>query len=669
MGRSLMSSRLFPTTGALIGSLVCLLISSFSAHGSDYTCSVEQVSHTSDRQIGARAVAFSENGRQAIVRARVSGGSGPFAVKPELFQVDLATGEFTRLTRIEEETFSREITADGRLARIIFVSDRNLTDENPEQVSQLFLFTSEDRQLFQLTHFTNSETQVLSPTISGDGSRVAFLANANPLGSNRDLSREIFLIDLNAREISQISRLTHLTIPSDPTLSHDGKKLAYLLTHPLSDFSEIDLIDFESGEARLIYTADRLASPILTSDGSSIFFVTDIDPEGFNLDRSLEIFRIDLGHSDGSALSADQLSDFVQIKGSSFDNLKVSGNGQRIVFRSQLDLTDWNGEGADNLYLFDITESRLEQLTLLRGFNEPSSELFVDKKGERVLFSSRANLADSNSDGNIETFIVGCQDIEVYFFPQIGDGRAGEIQFRTSFILANTGPDTDVEIDFFSNQGEPLLLDLSGLGRRERAVVQMRKGTPFILSTRGLAGLKVGFARVRASSGIAGTAVFTGSNASTKTTLYEAAVPLAAPISEFSVVVNTRGHYQTGLAMVNPPAVGNSVAGLISDSESAEILLRLYDDDFNLLGQRVVVLAQGHHQSSFVAQLFPQIPQAREMIGLLTAKSSRPLAVVTLRYRDDPTLDFPADVPNLTTLPVAPGIPDDLRSPDAIPQP
>jgi len=70
-----------------------------------------------------------------------------------------------------------------------------------------------------------------------------------------------------------------------------------------------------------------------------------------------------------------------------------------------------------------------------------------------------------------------------------------------------------------------------------------------------------------------------------------------------------------------------------------------------------------------VAQLFPKISQVREMIGLLTAKSNRPLAVVTLRYRDDPTKHFPADIPSLTTLPVAPGIPEDVRSPDASPQP
>ncbi len=670
MGRSLMGNRLFPTKTTLSWSLVCVLIASAPALAADYSCSIEQLSQTSDRLVGARAVAFSANGRQAIILTRVSSDSGPVAASPELFQVDLLTGEFTQLTQTRNGTFSHEISADSELNRIVFVSDRDLIDENPGQVAQLFLFTSNNQRIRQLTGFTRRQTRILSPRISGDGSVVVFLANANPLGSNRDLSSELFLIDLETQITSQISQLSQVTVPSAPSLSADGTKLAYLLTHTLSGFSEIDLIDLAEGHARLIYTAPRLASPVLTADGTSIFFVTDIDPEGDNLDRSLEIFRIDVDQSAGAGLSADQLSNFAQLEGASFDNLAVSGDGAHIVFRSQLDLSDWRGEGADNLYLFDIQASRLEQLTHLRGFNEPPTTLFVGHKGKRILFSSGADLTGQNSDGNPEAFAVGCESVEVYFFSQIGDGRAGDLSFRTSFILANTGPDTEVQIDFFTSPGQPLRMDLGRSGSHSSTRVLVRRGTPLILGTRGLQNLRIGFARIKASSGISGSAVFTGSQSSSDTTLYEAAVPLTEALSEFSVVVNTLGHYQTGLAIVNPPASDRTLAGSGGNSGDAELLMRLYDDDFNLLGERVVILPPGRHQSSFVAQLFPQVSNAREMLGLLTVQSSYPVAVVTLRLRDNPLVAFPADVPNLTTLPVAPGIPDTVRparSPDSLP--
>ena len=109
MGRSLMGNRLFPTKTTLSWSLVCVLIASAPALAADYSCSIEQLSQTSDRLVGANAVAFSANGRQAIILTRVSSDSGPVAASPELFQVDLLTGEFTQLTQTRNGTFSHEI--------------------------------------------------------------------------------------------------------------------------------------------------------------------------------------------------------------------------------------------------------------------------------------------------------------------------------------------------------------------------------------------------------------------------------------------------------------------------------------------------------------------------------------------------------------------------------
>jgi hypothetical protein len=91
-------------------------------------------------------------------------------------------------------------------------------------------------------------------------------------------------------------------------------------------------------------------------------------------------------------------------------------------------------------------------------------------------------------------------------------------------------------------------------------------------------------------------------------------------------------------------------------------LFRLYDDQFNLLAERTDVLPSGRHRSLFVTQLFPNLPGIGEMVGLLTVQSTRPLAVLTLRLRDDPNVGFPADIPNLTTLPVAPGIPEPIQA-------
>ena len=73
--------------------------------------------------------------------------------------------------------------------------------------------------------------------------------------------------------------------------------------------------------------------------------------------------------------------------------------------------------------------------------------------------------------------------------------------------------------------------------------------------------------------------------------------------------------------------------------------MRLYDDDFNLPRGAVVILPPGRHQSSFVAQALPPSFQCERDARPLTVQSSYPVAVVTLRLRDNPLVAFPADSP------------------------
>lgn len=639
--------------------LVLLMTVGGTAADSEVACQVEQLSFTSETQVGARALAFSQDGRTALILTYAIAGPLPIPTKPELFTLDVESKEWSQLTNTPDGTFlaNMEFTADAALQNVVFVSDQDLAGENPGRVPQLFLLNTSDEQLRQLTAFAG-DSRVSFPRLSGDGSTLVFTASANPLGLNRDGSRELFLIDTANRELQQVTRLSQAAVPSDPSLNFDGSQLVFLVTHSLSGFSELDLFTRNSQELTPLYTASHLAHPLLVPDAKSVFFVTDIDPAGENPDRRLQIFRLRIAGADGQPLVADQLSRFPQAQSNSFDNLAVSGDGRRLVFRSELDLLDWQGEGADNLYLYDPEADQLNQLTHLRAFNEPPTPLFVNEKGSRVLFSSQANLTGRNGDGNFETFLASCKSLEVFYFPQIGEGVAGEIRFRTSFVLANTGPDSQVQIDFFSAQGEPLFLNLGDQGHVEGLELNLARGTPMILESQGNQPLQVGFARVRSTQKISASAVFTESLAASNTTLYEASVPMTRPLSEFSVVVNTRGSYQTGLAMVNPPAGRNGFSAGEVSSRDAELLLRLYDDEYNQLAEKTLILPSGRRLAQFVAELFPEVPGVREMVGLLTVRSTRPVAVVTLRLKDDPNRGFPADVPTLTTLDVAPGIPE-----------
>lgn len=94
----------------------------------------------------------------------------------------------------------------------------------------------------------------------------------------------------------------------------------------------------------------------------------------------------------------------------------------------------------------------------------------------------------------------------------------------------------------------------------------------------------------------------------------------------------------------------------------AIVTLRLFDQEFNFIAERELdPLAAGSHLARFVHQLFDDdqvVSEAQELKGLLTVESTQPLVAVTLRQRDDAMLEFPDEVPLVTSFPVIPGVPE-----------
>ena len=231
-----------------------------------------------------------------------------------------------------------------------------------------------------------------------------------------------------------------------------------------------------------------------------------------------------------------------------------------------------------------------------------------------------------------------------FFFPQVGDGTAGTIQFQTAMIFVNTGLDSDVQADFFDSFGAPLSLDFGTGGSGSSLSFSMKSGEALAIQTPGTGGLQVGYARIMAGSGVGGTAVFSRTHVPTNTLLYEAGVPAAKALNDFSLVVDSLGVRDTGLALLNPPGSG-----------TATITLRLYDQSFNLIDDETLSLAGGNHLPRFIREFFREVEQASEMQGSLTVTSDVPLVAVTLRQNDDPAIAFPDEVPTLATFPVIPG--------------
>ena len=260
---------------------------------------------------------------------------------------------------------------------------------------------------------------------------------------------------------------------------------------------------------------------------------------------------------------------------------------------------------------------------------------------------------DLSANGTVMEPGGPAQVLGSFFFPQFADGTIANIQLLSTLVLANAGADSAVQVEFFSSpDGGPMELTLGELGTDSRFEFDLREGESISLQTPGTGNLQVGYGRVFAEPDVGGVVVFARRDLANDITLVEAGVPASSQLTEFSVVVDSLEDRDTGLALVYPAEQG---------SPDANVTVRLYDQGFNLIGERTLdPMEPGSHFALFVSELFQDgdvIAQAQEMEGLLTVESDQPLVAVTLRQNDAPGQDFPEEVPTLTTFPVIPGRP------------
>lgn len=264
---------------------------------------------------------------------------------------------------------------------------------------------------------------------------------------------------------------------------------------------------------------------------------------------------------------------------------------------------------------------------------------------------------------------------EARYFPQIGDGFLAAFptvpRFRTSFIFVNTSDlPQQFSLEFFDGDGAPLEVTLDNVNTGESVTgsvvpISLGKGESVSLQTPGTRDpLVTGYARFTVSNEVGGTAVFSGSDVTTGTVLFEAGVPATEARTQFSLFVDSLGNQDTGLALVG------------AGQTASDFTLTLYDTEFQQIATTDVPLGSGRQLPRFINQFFAGDPDnpddddpaaiaaAMEMQGSVTVTSGGPLAAVTLRQLQT-NLAFPDIVPTLTTFPVIPGSASDGSPPAA----
>jgi len=241
---------------------------------------------------------------------------------------------------------------------------------------------------------------------------------------------------------------------------------------------------------------------------------------------------------------------------------------------------------------------------------------------------------------------------ETRYFPQVMDGSYSGSSYQTFFRFVNTGDRADVELEFFDDDGQPAGISLQGFPESSAKVsVTLDAGETRSLRTSGEGIFRTGFVSFDAPASVEGNASFVGIDLPFGIVMYETSVPAVLPVYEFTVMIDSSGNWDTGLAMipVAPEGLYQDPGELLTD-----LALTLRDSNGEVLDTKIVSASPGEKTSRYINELFPGEVQAAEMEGSLTVTSSRlPVAAISARqrYGEDP---FPSFVPTLTIYPVAP---------------
>jgi len=232
------------------------------------------------------------------------------------------------------------------------------------------------------------------------------------------------------------------------------------------------------------------------------------------------------------------------------------------------------------------------------------------------------------------------------FFPQVADGTAGSLSFRSTVVLVNGGNDTQATIAFRDSDGQPLALKLNDSPAQSVHVITLKRLQSVSLQTPGTDPLKSGYAILTSGPQVTGTVVF--SRFDNGVCMYEAGVPAAAPLYDCSVLLDTsEPGRDVGLAVVNASDTAAKVTIRLIDQSRREIAVK----DMTQLKPN---FGPGAHLALYSTEIFSEIKAQGITRGVLTLESDQPIAAVTLRQTDSPSMSYPSEVPTMCAFPVIP---------------
>ncbi|UCG88159.1 MAG: PD40 domain-containing protein, partial [Gemmatimonadota bacterium] len=342
------------------------------------------------------------------------------------------------------------INADGSV--VAFESQANLTGENPDRSPEIFVVNSDGTGLLQLTSDPTEIPYVYRwsrwPSISDDGTVIAFASQAHLVPRpNPEHGYEIFVINSDGTGLRQLTDLLSYYKPP-PSISGDGTVVAFHSPQDLTGenndgSSEVFVINVDgTGLAQVTdaptYSGLGCQNPSITADGSTIAFDSYADLTGEDPDHGYDIFVI---NSDGTGLAQ------LIVDGLTVANMypSISADGSVIAFEVNI------GHGY---YIFAVNSDGTGITQLSSEPSEGHCVPSISGDGSLVTFYSNADLTGENPDNSCEVFlavtadtipptIIAPPDVEV----EESDPLGTPVDLGQPTVSDNSDPNPTVEND------------------------------------------------------------------------------------------------------------------------------------------------------------------------------------------------------------------------------
>lgn len=363
-------------------------------------CSIQQIT---DEPSGSSAFPTinSDGNRIAFVSTANINGGNPDGMGVELYLFDTVNREFLQIT--DDPTGESSISSiNGDGTRIAFRSDQNINNGNPELNDEIFLF---DSSVNTIKNVTNSMADNFNPSLSANGSIIAFTSRADLTGKNIDGNGELFTYNVNNNTFRQITNTT-TGVSANPAVNADGTKISFessanILGPNPEEIFQVFLFDTNTNIFTRI-TNDSSGDSVRSSingDGTKITFFSVANLNGQNPDGNGEFYLFDSG---GSVLTQITFT----TTGVNSES-EINGNGDRIAFTSSANIDGQNPNLTNSIYIFEVNTNIIRKvIDLPVGFFNLLIAFSSD--GESIAFATDANVNGRNPENNTEIYLAWC---------------------------------------------------------------------------------------------------------------------------------------------------------------------------------------------------------------------------------------------------------------------